>query len=95
LSEDDLLSVFEGVPQVEIAYQELTNCINVVEFLSDKTQILPSRGEAKKMIQGGGVFVNKSKVEDIQRAISITDLLKEKYILVQKGKKNYYLVKAI
>jgi len=95
LSEDDLLSVFEGVPQVEIAYQELTNGINVVEFLSDKTQILPSRGEAKKMIQGGGVFVNKSKVEDIQRAISITDLLKEKYILVQKGKKNYYLVKAI
>jgi len=73
----------------------LANGINVVEFLADKTQILPSRGEAKKMIQGGGIFINKTKVEDIQRTISATDLLKEKYILVQKGKKNYYLVKIV
>jgi len=95
LSEDDLLSVFEGVPQVEIPKIELNAGINVIEFFSDKTQIFPSRGEAKKMIQGGGVFVNKTKVEDISQSVNATQLLKDKYILAQKGKKNYYLVKAV
>jgi len=94
LSEDDLLSVFEGVPQVDIAKAELASGVNVIEFFSDKTQIFPSRGEAKKMIQGGGVFINKSKVEDINTLVNSSHLLKEKYILAQKGKKNYYLVKV-
>jgi len=95
LSEDDLLSVFEGVPQVEIGKNELEAGVNVIEFFSDKTQIFPSRGEAKKMIQGGGVFVNKTKVEDISQSVNASQLLKGKYILAQKGKKNYYLIKAI
>jgi len=95
LSEEDLLSVFEGVPQKEIGKSELENGLNVVEFFSDKTQIFSSRGEAKKMIQGGGVFINKTKVEDINLSVSSHHLLNEKYILAQRGKKNYYLVKIL
>jgi tyrosyl-tRNA synthetase len=95
LSEDDLLSVFEGVPQVELGKTELENGVNVVDFFSDKTQIFSSRGEAKKMIQGGGVFINKVKVEDIDSAVSSNHLLRGKYMLAQKGKKNYYLVKFL
>ena len=93
LSEDDLLSVFEGVPQVEIEKSRLDAGINMIEFLSDTSQIFPSRGEAKKMLQGGGVAINKTKVDDLNRNLSSSDLLKGKYILIQKGKKNYYLVR--
>ncbi|MEO8086450.1 MAG: tyrosine--tRNA ligase [Bacteroidota bacterium] len=92
LSEGDLLSVFEGVPQVEVDKGKLDAGIGVIEFLSDTTSIFPSRGEAKKMLQGGGVAVNKTKIEDLNRNISGADLLKGKYILIQKGKKNYYLI---
>ncbi|CAN5435328.1 tyrosine--tRNA ligase [soil metagenome] len=92
LSEGDLLSVFEGVPQVEVEKVKLDAGIGVIEFLSDTTSIFPSRGEAKKMLQGGGVAVNKTKIDDLNRNISASDLLKGKYMLIQKGKKNYYLI---
>jgi tyrosyl-tRNA synthetase len=95
LSEDDLLSVFEGVPQMELNKEELEQGINVVEFLSDKTQIFPSRGEARKMIQGGGIAINKSKIDSPESVVSTADLLNQKYILTQKGKKNYYLIKVV
>src|SRR6185436_6304500 len=70
LSEEDFLSVFEGVPQVEVERVKLDEGINMIEFLSDTSGIFPSRGEAKKMLQGGGVAVNKTKVEDLNRPIS-------------------------
>ncbi len=92
LSEQDLLIVFQGVPQVTVSKSEVEKGINVVEFLSDKTGIFPSRGEARKMIEGGGVSINKKKVGDMNQSIASTYLLKEKYILAQKGKKNYYLI---
>ena len=92
LSEDDLLSVMEGVPHVAVGKTELETGIGIIEFLSDKTKIFPSRGEARKMIQGGGVFINKIKVEDIDRPVNAKDLLSGKYLLAQKGKKNYYLI---
>ena len=95
LSEEDLLAVFEGVPQMEIAKSELEAGINIIDFLTEKTKIFPSKGEARKMMQGGGVFINKTKVEDVNHALSSADLLKGKYILAQKGKKNYFLVKAV
>ncbi len=95
LSEEDLLAVFEGVPQVEVAKSELEAGINIIDFLAEKTKIFPSKGEARKMVQGGGVFINKTKVENVDRAVTAADLLKGKYILVQKGKKNYFLVKAV
>ncbi len=92
LSENDLLAVFEGVPQVKISKEEMNSGINVIEFFSDKTQIFPSRGEARKMLQGGGVLINKTKVEDLELNVSAEHLMKGKYLLAQKGKKNYYLV---
>jgi tyrosyl-tRNA synthetase len=95
LSEELFLQVFEGVPQCEVLTSELTDGINVVELLSDKTQIFSSRGEARKMIQGGGVSMNKEKVADASALINTTALINLKYLLVQKGKKNYYLVKAV
>lgn len=95
LSEDDLLSILEGVPQVVIGKSEVEQGVNVVEFFSDKTQIFSSRGEAKKMIQGGGVFINKTKVEDTNLSVSSQHILNGKYILAQKGKKNYFLIKIL
>lgn len=94
LSEQDLLSVFEGVPQVNIAFSELQQGVNIVDLLTEKTNIFPSKGEARKMIQGGGVAINKNKVEDANETLTAKDLLNQKYILAQKGKKNYYLVKV-
>ena len=94
LSEDDLLAIFEGVPQVELPRATLEAGINLVEFLSDVTGIFPSRGEARKMVQGGGVFLNKNKAEDIARMVTVEDLLQGRYLLAQKGKKNYVLIKV-
>ncbi len=93
LSEKDLLAAFEGVPQVDIAKAELESGINVVDFFSDKTKICSSKGEARKMILAGGVSLNKAKMQDVAAMVSSESLLNGKYILAQKGKKNYFLVK--
>ena len=91
LNEEQLLQVLEGVPTVEINKQQLTEGYDLLDFLAD-TKIFPSKGEARKMWQGGGVNINKSKVSVEKIKIEEGDLLKGKYLLVQKGKKNYYLV---
>lgn len=93
LDEDTLLSVFEGVPQVTITRSELDNCGNVVELLStvSKNTIFPSKSEARKMIQAGGVSINKQKVADVNSKPGV-ELLQGKYLLAQRGKKNYYLI---
>ena len=92
LSEQDLLTVFQGVPQVNINKTEIQSGMNIVDFLSDKTNIFPSRGEARKMLEGGGISINKNKIDNVDHSVSANDLLKDKYILAQKGKKNYYLI---
>ncbi|RNI30721.1 tyrosine--tRNA ligase [Rufibacter latericius] len=96
LPEATLLAVFEGVPQIEVSKESLGNGTLSVDFLSDLTQnqIFESKGEAKKMIQNGGVSINRQKVAKPDEALS-QDFLQGKYLVVQKGKKNYYLVKAI
>jgi tyrosyl-tRNA synthetase len=91
LDEKTLLSVFNGVPQFEVTDSEINAGVGIVDFLSQNTQIFPSKGEARKMIQGNGVAINKSKV-DLEKEISRADLLNEKYILAQRGKKNYFLI---
>lgn len=93
IDEDTLLSVFEGVPQVTITKDELAAVDNATTFLAETTQgiVFKSKGEARKMIQGGGVSVNKNKMEDPNAEVDF-QLLQDKYILVQRGKKNYYLV---
>ncbi len=91
LDEKTLLSIFKGVPQFEVPKSELKNGINCVDFLSQNTQVFTSKGEARKMIQANGVAINKSKI-DTDKNITEADLLNEKYILAQRGKKNYFLI---
>ena len=91
LSEETLLAVFEGVPQCEIAKNDLSEGLNIVDFLVEKTQIFASKGEARRMLKEGGVAINKEKVTE-SFLVTGSHLLNEKYILVQKGKKNYFLV---
>ncbi|MCC6837863.1 MAG: tyrosine--tRNA ligase [Bacteroidia bacterium] len=95
LSEDLFLDIFDGVPQFDISKTDLQAGILVVDLLADKTKVFPSKGEARKMIQGGGVALNKSKVEDLEMKVSTNYLINNKYLLIQKGKKNYFVLKAI
>ncbi|MGN6295992.1 MAG: tyrosine--tRNA ligase [Ginsengibacter sp.] len=93
LTEEQLLQVMEGLPTVELEKSRLEE-IDLVTLLAE-TKILPSKGEAKKMLAGGGIFVNKEKVEAIDEKLNADRLLNDKYFLIQKGKKNYYLLKMI
>lgn len=86
-----LLQVFEGVPQFTVAKSEVESGIGIVDFLAEKTEIMPSKGEARKMTQSNGIAINKTKV-GADYEISSDALLNDRYILVQRGKKNYYLV---
>lgn len=95
LSEEDFLSVFEGVEQFSLALSELQSGIQLVDLLAEKTSIFPSKGEARKMIQGGGVLINKTKMEQVEAVITNADLINGKYILAQKGKKNYFVIRVV
>lgn len=94
IDESTLLSVFEGVPQFEISKAKLKEGIPAISLLTDEAAVFPSKGEMKKMTQGGGVSINKEKLTDQNATISTADLLNGKYILAQRGKKNYYLLIA-
>lgn len=91
LDERTFLNVFEGVPQFDITGENLKE--NIIELLAVHTAIFPSKGECRKMIQAGGVSINKSKIDSIELTLSENDLLNQKYVLVQKGKKNYFILK--
>ena len=95
LNEKTLLSVFEGVPQVTISAHALKSCEDIATLLSETSQgiVFTSKGEARRMIKGGGVSVNKEKVATAEQKPGF-ELLQGKYLLVQKGKKNYYLIKV-
>ncbi|MGB0176487.1 MAG: tyrosine--tRNA ligase, partial [Owenweeksia sp.] len=80
-----------GVPQHEVESRRVKQEIPIVEFLAEETSIFPSKGEARKMVQGNGISINKTKV-DLGKNISETDLVNDKYILVQRGKRNYFLI---
>ncbi|MGH2563755.1 MAG: tyrosine--tRNA ligase, partial [Ginsengibacter sp.] len=94
LNEDQLLQVMEGVPSIEVERNILKENIDLISLLAN-TKIFPSKGEARKMLAGGGVFLNKEKITDVEAKVNESLLLNEKYLLVQKGKKNYYLLKTI
>lgn len=93
LDELTFLSVFEGVTQISVTKSDLLSCLNIIDFLSIATQnlIFPSKGEARKMIDGGGVSINKIKIDN-QSKIADFKFIQEKYLLVQKGKKNYNII---
>ncbi len=94
LNEETFLDVFDGVPMFDISKAELTAGIGLLDFLAEKTKIFPSKGEARKMVQAGGVSVNKQKWDDEKGNVTLNNTLNNKYILVQKGKKNYFLCKV-
>ena len=94
IDEENLLAVFEGVPQFELSKESLNGSIPIVELLADKTNIATSNGDARRSIKGNAISINKIKVQDdfiIQKEI----LIKNKYLIVQKGKKNYYLIRFV
>ena len=93
LDERTFLSVFSGVPTFDIKESELP--CGIIDFLSVKTAVFPSKGEARKMIQGNGVSLNKDKITDISYEVSGKDIIDNKYILAQKGKKNYFIINIL
>jgi tyrosyl-tRNA synthetase len=94
IDEQTLLSVFEGVPTFEIAMSDLDGSVKWADLLVDKAPVFPSKAELRKLAQGNGFAINKEKVSDVYAAATTDALLNGKYILVQKGKKNYYLLIA-
>ncbi len=95
LDERTLLDVFEGVPRFEIDRTELEGGIPLLDLLAVRSQVFPSKGEARKMVQQGGVSVNKVKITDPAAAVDTSALLGGKYIHIQKGKKNHYLLISV
>jgi tyrosyl-tRNA synthetase len=93
LSIDDLEGM-EGVTKFDYALDKVQQGVDIVSFLAE-SKIFPSKGEARKMVQGGGVSINRKKVENVQAMVDASLLLHGKYLLIQKGRKNYYLVKAV
>ena len=91
LDEKTLLAVFSGVPHFEVARAEAVGA-KAVDLFAEKTQCFASKGEMRKLVQGGGVSLNKEKLSDFDKTITEEDLLDGKYLLVQRGKKNYYLI---
>ena len=94
LDEDTLLAVFDGVPQFTISKNMLESGVKAIDLLTETAAVFPSKGEMRKLVQSGGVSINKEKLENQDEVLTGSKLLNNKYLLVQKGKKNYYLLIA-
>jgi len=94
LDEETLLAVFDGVPQFTISKEILERGVKAIDLLTDNAAVFPSKGEMRKLVQSGGVSLNKEKLENQDETLTSAKLLNNKYLLVQKGKKNYYLLTA-
>ena len=94
IDEDTLLAVFEGVPQFKISKEELVAGIKAIDLLTESAAVFPSKGEMRKLVQSGGVSLNKEKLENQDTMIDSSYLLNNKYLLAQRGKKNYFLLMA-
>jgi tyrosyl-tRNA synthetase len=95
MSENTFLSVFEGVPSFDIKREVLSNGISFTALCADHTQVFNSKGELRRMVQGGGVSLNKQRVDDPDLFVGKGLLLSNKYLLIQKGKKNYFLIRIV
>jgi len=94
IDERTFLSVFDGVPTYNVAKADIEAGVSVVDLLAEKSEVFPSKGEARRTIQGGGLSINKEKVQSPDDMVNIDSLLNNRYILVQKGKKNYFVIIA-
>jgi tyrosyl-tRNA synthetase len=92
LSDAEVISLFSGVPNFNVSMAELTHGIGVLDLLAVKTTVFPSKGEAKKTIQGGGVSVNRVKIASDTEVFNASNLINNKFLVAQKGKKNYFLI---
>ncbi|MDE7153893.1 MAG: tyrosine--tRNA ligase [Muribaculaceae bacterium] len=95
LDEDTLLAIFDGVPQFEVSRALIADGVKLADLLTEHAQVFPSKAEFRKMTQQGGLSINKEKVTDVTATASADLLLNDKFILVQRGKKNYFLIKII
>lgn len=94
LTDAEVVGLFDGVPSFNIALADLEQGINAVELLAGQTTVFPSKGEAKKMIQAGGVSLNKAKITGIDQVFTKDSLINGRFLIPQKGKKNYFLIIA-
>ena len=94
LDEKTFLEVFDGVPQAEISKSEIENGINIVDVLNEKTRFLKSNGEARRALTANSIAVNKEKVTE-EFVLSIKDLINNQFVLLQSGKKNYFVVRVV
>ncbi|MGC9150817.1 MAG: tyrosine--tRNA ligase [Microbacter sp.] len=92
LDEETLLSVFEGVPQFTVSRSIVENGVKAIDLMVEHCSVFPSKGEMRKLTAGGGVMVNKEKLNDPDQLFTDKDLLNQRYLLIQKGKKNYFLL---
>ncbi|MET4081414.1 tyrosyl-tRNA synthetase [Pedobacter sp. UYP30] len=94
-NDQQVLEIFEGIPQFDVSLSDFGTGIDAVTLLAEKSSVFSSKGEAKKFIQGGGLSVNKEKVLDVAHVFEKMDLINQKFIIIQKGKKNYFLISAV
>jgi len=93
MNENTFLSVFEGVPVFDVKMEILQNGVTIADLCTEYSQVFPSKGELRRLVQGGGFSINKEKIDNPDIPIAIESLLNKKYLLLQKGKKNYYLIR--
>jgi len=95
MTENTFLSVFEGVPSFDVKREILSGGVSFSLLCTEHSQVFPSKGDLRRLVQGGGVSLNKSRVEDPEMPIMQENLINGKYLLIQKGKKNYFLIRAV
>jgi tyrosyl-tRNA synthetase len=94
IDEETFLQVFEGVPQFTVSKEKLSSGIKAVDLLTEEAEVFPSKGELRKTVNAGGVTINKEKLEQFDDIIDHKNLIGDKFIVAQRGKKNYFLLIA-
>ena len=94
MNENTFLSVFEGVPVFDVKMEVLQQGVNIADLCTVHSQVFASKGELRRLVQGGGFSLNKEKIDNPDAVVSKEFLLNKKYLLIQKGKKNYYLIRV-
>ena len=94
MSESTFLSVFEGVPVFDVKMEILLKGVTIADLCTEHSQVFASKGELRRLVQGGGFSINKEKIDNPEMVLNSESLLNKKYLLLQKGKKNYYLIRV-
>ena len=94
MNESTFLSVFEGVPVFDVKMEILLKGVTISDLCTEHSQVFASKGELRRLVQGGGFSINKEKIDNPDAQVKTESLLNNKYLLLQKGKKNYYLIRV-